>query len=246
MYLKIGSALRPFVEANVEPSYQFFYDGQRRLYKTGVTLRIEGRIVQQTAATQSGMTQLIKLLQQQSLQANPDIILLEDDGATPSALSLYANQCLQGPDCLGLELPSNTDRIYVTSCPYSLSYYAEVQVGSGGGNPVIEFHEEIDDSGSGGWERVHVGGAINPPEEQIASQYSVYRYRQFGSAVGAYALPSVPPPIWPGALKRPRPQLSYGSPQMIGNVLQNFRISWQYEYESAYALFGRPHTFTGG
>jgi len=239
MYLRIGGTLRPFVEADVEPSYQPFYDGQRRIYKTGVTMRVSGRIVQNESPTQAGMTALIQTLQQQLSAPRPDIVLLGDDGSTPSAISLYASNCVSGPEVRELTLPSNAGKLYLTSCPYSFTVYGEVTAGSG--STILEFMEAIQDAGTGGYEIVHVGGAINPPERQIGQQYTPYRYTQQGFAVGAFGYPVIPPPIWPGALKRPRPQVMYEGPQIIGPIPQNFRVSWSYEYESAYELFGIPH-----
>lgn len=109
----------------------------------------------------------------------------------------------------------------------------------------MSLFELIEDAGTGGWEKVFVGGAINPAEEQIGKQHATYKYMQTGSAVGLFNYPPVPPPVWPGSLKRPNPRLSYTSPQMVGNVLTNYGISWAYEYESPHKLFGKPHTFIG-
>lgn len=241
MYLKVGGNVRPFCEADVLPQYQLFYDGQRQLYKTGITMQIEGRIVQQTSATQSGMTNLIRLLQQQLAQTTPDVILLEDDGVTESAISLKSANCISGPLLLDYSLGANEGSVYPTSLPYSATYYGEV-ASSSGANPITFFNETLDKSG-GGPIRVHVGGAINVPEEQIGQQYEVYRYVQAGSARGLYGYPLVPQPIFPGSLKRPG-RVVLGGPQERGRINMEFLISWTYEFESAYELFGVPHTFT--
>lgn len=243
MYLKIGGAVRPFVEADIEPTYQFFYDGLRRLFKIGVTARITGRIVLEDPS-QGNMTTAIDLLGSQLKQPRPDIVLLEDDGATPTAFVFRAADCILGPDILEANLPSNAGKVYATSQPYEATFYAEI-LATSEANPIIEFRETVDDSGSGGWERVFVGGAINPPEEQIGQQYATYRYIQQGSAVGLFSYPPIPPPLWPGALKRPRPRVARESADTLGAVRPtNFRISWAYEFESNYELFGEPHTFT--
>lgn len=240
MYLRIGGYTRPFLEANVDPSFQNFFDGQRRLYKTGVTYQIDGKIVLQTGASEAAMTREINALKVALGQINPDVILLNSDGVTPSHFALYANKCVVGPQIMNWAFPSNAGRLYHTSCPYSITVYAEQPVGNG--SPILAFNETVDDQGTGGWEKVFVGGAINPPEEQIGQQYSTYRYTQSGSAMGLYGWPQVPPPLWPFALKRQRPKIQRSSPELMGDVAQNYRISWAYEYESPFELFGDPHT----
>lgn len=240
MYLRIGAYTRPFLEANVEPNFQNFFDGQRRLYKTGVTFQIDGKIVLQTGASEAAMTREINALKAAIVQTNPDVVLLNSDNVTPSHFALYARQCIVGPQVTSWSFPSNSGRLYHTSCPYSLTVYAEMPAGNG--NPILDFSETVDDAGTGGYERVFVGGAINPPEEQIGQQYSTYRYVQAGSAMGLYGYPQVPPPIWPFALKRPRPRITRSSPEIMGATLQNFRINWSYEYESSFELFGDPHS----
>lgn len=243
MYLKIGGAIRPFVEADIQPSYQNFYDGRRVLYKVGITLRIEGRIVLQQNASERNMSVAIQVLLQHFRQSRPDIVLLESDGITPTPISFTSANCLQGPDVLDLALESNEGKVYSTSQPYSATVYLE-QLTNSAANPIIEFRETIDDSGEGGFERILVGGAINFPEEQIARQFAPYRYIQQGYAVGLLGYPSVPPPIWPGALKRQRPRITKEGPTPTGRVLTNWRIAWAWEYESAYELFGNPHYLT--
>lgn len=243
MYLKVGGAIRPFVEANVEPTYRLIYDGQRRIVKTAVTFAIDGRIVLQDGASQRAMTQAIELMFRQFSQPNPDIILLEDDGSTESAIKLRRQDCLLGPEVVELSLPSNEGRVYSVSAPYRITVTAEISRASGA-NPIVAFSEMLADLGTGGWEKVYVGGAINPPEEQIAQQFTTYKYVQQGSAVGMFGYPTIPPPIFPRYLKRPRPRVERMGPEILGNVPQNYRISWAYEYESAWELRGFPHNFT--
>lgn len=243
MYLRVGGRVRPFNEADASISYVPMFDGSRRMVKVRQIWQIDGVVVLQTNATQTRMTQSLAILEQDFSQYRPDIVFLEDNGSTPSALQLLSRNCMQGPLMTNFNYPKSPEKVYSNGHPYTATFEADVAVGSAG-NPIMEFVEEVADEGTGGWERVHVGGAINPPEEQIGTQYHPYRYRQSGSAVGLYDYPSVPPPIWPSKLKRPNPQIVDVSPEIRGLVDQNFRRSWTYIYESAYPLYGRPHRLT--
>lgn len=243
MYLRIGGRLRPFNEADASISYFPVFDGLRRMVKVRTVWQIDGSIVLQQNATQSNMTQALAILENDFRQPRPDLVFLEDDGSTPSRLSLLAQNCLDGPRLTNFSYPKNADKVYAISVPYTATMEADSIVGSAG-NAIMEFNEEIVDNGDGGWERVHVGGAINPPEEQIGVQHNVYTYRQTGSAVGLYDYPQVPPAIWPALLKRPYPATVLSAPQIRGAVDQMFRINWSYTFESSYRLFGRPHRIT--
>lgn len=240
MFLKIGGRIRPFNEADASITYTPVFDGTRRLVKTKQSWQIDGVIVQQTNATQSGMSAKLRVLEQDFAQYRPDLVFLEDNGSTPSALQLLASNCLQGPELTNFSFPKNGEKVYSNGHPYTATMEADVAVNSSG-NPILEFKEEVIDEGTGGWERVHVGGAINLPEEQLGTQYAPFRYKQTGFAVGMYAYPRIPPPLWPSKLKKPNPQITRSSPEVLGVVDQRFRISWAYVFESQYPLTGVPH-----
>ena len=240
MYFKIGGVFRPFQEVDAAISAELRFDGSRRLVATRQVWQISGRLVLQEDATQTNMTAALGQLDQDYRQERPDLIFYQDDQTTPSHLQLLRANCLDGPNLTNFSYPQSPDKVYANCVPYAATFEADVPINSAG-NPIMEFREEVIDVGSGGWERVHVGGTINPPEEQIGTQFNVYRYQQTGSAVGLYDYPQIPPPIWPAALKRPNPRKVKSSPEVQGPVKQRFRIQWTYEYEASYELFGNPH-----
>jgi hypothetical protein len=243
MYLKVGGRLRPFNEADASISYDVIFDGERNAAKIIQTWRIDGVVNQQESdASQSKMTAKLQTLESDFNQYRPDLIFLEDDGRTESALKIRRQQCLAGPDLTNFSYPKDGNKVYATGHPYTASFVCETAVNAR--NAILEFSEEVVGGGDGGWERVHVGGAINLPEEQIGTQHNFYRYRQSGSAVGLFDYPNIPPPLWPSKLKRPAPQITKTSARKPGPVDQEFRISWVYEFETVYPLTGRPHRFT--
>lgn len=241
MYLRIGGRLRPFNEADASISYVPVFDGARRIVKVHQIWQIDGNVNLQTNATQTAMTAALRVLEQDFSQYRPDLVFLEDNGATPSALQLLAANCLQGPELTNFSYPKNPNKVYATGHPYVATMEADTIASGASGNSILEFREEVVDEGTGGWERVHVGGAINLPEEQLGTQFAPYRYRQTGTAVGLFAYPQIPPPLWPAKLKKPDPQITRVSPEVIGAIDQRFRINWTYVFESAYPLTGNPH-----
>jgi hypothetical protein len=243
MFLKIGGRVRPFNEADASISYTPIFDGQRRIVKVHQVWQIDGNVNLQTNASQTRMTQSLRILEQDFSQYRPDLVFLEDNGSTPSALQLLASNCLQGPELTNFSYPKNPNKVYATGHPYVATMEADV-IGAATGNAILQFSEQVVSEGTGGWERVHVGGAINLPEEQIGTQYNPYVYRQSGFAVGLFGYPTIPPPLWPSKLKRPNPQVVDVSPEIIGPIDQHFRRSWTYIFESAYPLTGYPHRTT--
>lgn len=240
MYLKIGGRLRPFNEADASITYTPVFDGLRRMVSVRQTWQIDGVVVQQTNATQTSMTAKLMVLEQDFGQYRPDLVFLEDNGTTPSALQLLASTCLDGPRLTNFSFPKDPNKVYSNGHPYTATMEADV-LALGAGNAILEFSEEVVDEGTGGWERVHVGGAINLPEEQIGTQFHPYLYRQSGTIVGLFDYPLIPPPLWPSKLKRQNPQIIDVSPEIVGAVDQRFRRSYTYLFESAYPLTGRPH-----
>jgi len=238
MFLKVGGEIRSIAEVKTAPQYKLFYAGNRSLYKLGVTITIDGRIVLQDNATQTQMTAEINRLTRALSTPRPDVVLLNDDGVTPSAFAFYANQCIDGPNLQELSFSTSDSSVYSASQPYTATYYAESLVTTG--SQIVEFKEMID-CDPGGEERVMVGGAVNLPERQIGRQYAPWKYTQQGTAVGLFAYPEVPPPLWPGFLVKDEPRVMDESPDTQGPIPMNFRRSWVYQYESPFKLYGAPH-----
>lgn len=241
MYLSIGGILRPFNEARASISYELTYDGQNRASLVKSVWGISGRVIQQSNATQTGMTQKLEKLKADIQKPRPDLIFYEDDGATPTSLKLLAADCVEGPTLLDVSFPDKAPDIYPTGVEYGCTFEGTGKAVGSAANPITEFTEIITPNG-GGQEFILVGGAINPAEYQTAKQNAPWYYTQSGSAVGMFGYPQPPPPLWPGALlKVMQPVLE--SPKVAGPIQMYFRISWSYEFGSPYQLSGLPHAF---
>ena len=242
MRLKIGGAIRPLQEADATIRYEPVFGGDKRMLAVKEIWQIDGTVVLQSNATQSNMTAALVALEQAFTTPRPDLVFLEAGTGRPSQFELLRSRCLSGPVVTNFSYPKSPDKVYSNGVPYTATIEAMVAIGAGNG--ILEFKEEVIDAGTGGWERVHVGGVINLPEEQIGRQHGVYTYRQVGTAVGLLGYPAIPPAIWPRYLKRPDPVVRNMSPEELGAVDTRFRRSWEWTFESAYKLTARPHRFT--
>lgn len=242
MYLSIGGVLRPFNEARAAISYEIVYDGMNRAALVKSLWGISGRVIQQSNATQAGMTIKLRQLASDIQKPRPDLIFYEDDGATQTALKLLAADCVDGPNLTDLSFPDKAPDIYPTGVEYGCTFQATNLALNASSNPITEFTEIIT-PGGGGQEVILVGGAINPAEYQTAKQNAPWYYTQSGSAVGMFGYPPVPPPLWPDCLLKTM-QPVRESPRVAGPIGMYYRISWSYDFGSPWQLFGLPHTFT--
>lgn len=241
MYLKIGSVLRNFNEVKTPSiSYKPFYDSRRRVAYIEEQWQISGRIVLQTNATQTRMTQALQQLESDWNQIRPSLLFVEDNGVTPSHLKLNASECFDGPNIVDASFPGDAADVYATGMLWAVTVSAK-RLPAGVGNPLLEFSESVARV-SGGTIIGFVGGAINYPERQIFKQHEPYIYEQSGRAVGLFGYPSPPPALWPGAqLEEMKPVLV--SPRVMGSVDSEFEIQWSYRFGNEFPLSGLPHTF---
>jgi hypothetical protein len=237
MILQVGSLRRPNNEAVVTPSYQPIYDLTRKVEAMRIRWDVSGRVVNFPVATQAITSREIEAFYSAVTSPNPRLQLLGDDGS-PTPFVLDPSRLLNGPSLIDFSFPTSEAEVYVTGLSYRLTFEGTQYVGRGDSD-LIEFSEEV--SGDpGGVTYVYVGGAYNLPERQVATQNKSYKYVQSGSAMGLLAYPLIPPPIWPFALMS-EPRVVRSSPQNLGMVDTNYRISWEYNYEWHTRLFGVPN-----
>ena len=138
--------------------------------------------------------------------------------------------------------PSNKDAAYVTYLPYTIGISYE-QSKNDEVFALKSFTESLQFAG-GGPKYMHLETATGLPQKQLVRQNTIYTAVQSGSAVGMYREPVPPAPIWPNALVQ-NGSIGFVSGRVLGPIstpVQTERgISWQYTFESATPLFGRPN-----
>ncbi len=237
MYLRIGTRMRKFNEANASVSYAPVYDNRKQAIYVDETWNITGRLVLQEDASQANMTLAINQLARDLEQPRPDLQFLEDDGYTPSAFRLLAANCLEGPNLISAEFPSGGNDVYATGVAYSAQFQARKAIARN--DAITEFSEQLSNP-TGGQVEGYVGGAINLPERQVFKQSEPYTYTQSGRAVGLYGYPIPPLPLWPAwQLRRNKPV--YLSPRISFPIPMEFEVQWEYNFGSEFPLIGTPH-----
>lgn len=236
MILQVGSLRRPNNEAVVVPSYSPIYDFTRRVEAMRIRWDISGRVVNFPVATKLKTDAEVNTLYNALTSPEPFLALLGDDG-TPTPFVLNPARCLQGPSLVDFSFPADESEVYVTGLAYRAVFEAVQTVNLS--TDLLEFDEQLS-SDPGGRTFVYVGGAVNFPERQVATQNKSYRYVQNGTALGMLAYPIIPPPIWPFALMG-EPRVVLASPQFKGQVDTHFRVNWEYNFEWHTRLVGVPH-----
>lgn len=87
----------------------------------------------------------------------------------------------------------------------------------------------------------HIETLIGLPQKQRLRLYQTCRVRQVGQAIGLYAYPPVPNPIWPQHVVNGWNPPFYGHPKRIGTELVDWPVSWTYDFESALPLSAKPN-----
>jgi len=129
----------------------------------------------------------------------------------------------------------------VTFRTYTVVLAATVPVDASNVTTLVKSFQETVDVSGGGARFAHLETLVGLPVKQQVRRNTVFRGSQKGQAVGIYAYPSVPAPLWPEALVNANPVVTRGSPKRIGTGYVEYPISWQWEFESAYPLVGRPN-----
>ena len=134
-----------------------------------------------------------------------------------------------------MSFPEGVGAEGITYRNYSLAVEGLLLTGDG---TLLSFVETLSFSG-GGPTYGHIETLTGLPVKQQLRNYTVYRVTQQGQAVGISGYPSVPGPLWPAALMRGGSS-ERRSPRRIGNSYTEYPITWQYEFEAAFPLYGNP------
>ncbi len=168
------------------------------------------------------------------------LALYNDDG-TPTAHALSAAVTTGGIRVTDVTFPTGTGAEYTTFRSWSVTVQFDYRY------PVpalIDFFESCRYWGGG--PLIAALEPINGPAQiQLVKQQTAYRVVQSGRAVGQFAYPVPPPPIWPGNLEM-APEIEEDTPRRIGNNYVDWPVRWTYRFVSAFALVGNPNLWPLG
>lgn len=150
---------------------------------------------------------------------------------------LLVSQAVNGIQVVPPSFPWQDGRaLYATGLRYSITIQAEFATTLQAG--LTAWSETLAFSGGGPafvWRQPLTGFPI---KQQVATS-TPYILQQSGRAVGRYAYPTPPGPLFPEHLWRgPAPTLT--GPEFLQGQLLNFGVTWSYEMQSTSPLQGLP------
>lgn len=200
---------------------------------------LEGMIV---GDDQADVNAKILALESAYRKTGVDAVLYLNDGVTPSVHRLRNADTLGGIRVVGPpSYPDGRNAEFSTFRRYTIALEAETVLSQdlGGGGQVVTAYEETIRTFGGGPVYSWTAPIRGIPVRQIARERSTYKATQSGFAVGYRSRPAPASPIWPYALIQ-NPEISKSSPKRTGTGFQDYRIEWNYSYESAEPLAGEP------
>lgn len=100
------------------------------------------------------------------------------------------------------------------------------------------FEETLSFEG-GGEQQGYLLPLYGNPVLQTLRQRDSYRVTQAGTAVGLYARPQIPPPLFAGNLMR-APRTTKKSPRRRGAGYEDYSVTWEYFFESPSPIDAEP------
>lgn len=209
------------------------------------TLSLNGMLVSQQANEASARAEI--KLKQAALEAayaleNQDAILYMPDGTTETHHAYRAANMTGGVRVIqppSFMEPQGVEGL--TLSKYQIVLQAIVPIPTANLATALQSFQETVEFPPAGAKFGHLETKLGYPVKQQLRRRQIFRARQFGSAVGIYAYPSVPLPLWPFDKVNQEPMVTRGHPRRIGNDYVDYPISWQYDFESKFEMFGAPH-----
>lgn len=237
MYLKWGDYTHPLGEPQITITRQPILAESGIPVAHTVTWDIQGKLL---GSGQADLDAKIAALNSAYAKQNQDLVLLRSDGQTDSQHSLRRADTRGGTWVVsGPNFPDGGGAEYATVRTFQLQIQAEVPVT----NPqttFVSFEESLRLSG-GGPLFSHVETAFGFPVRQQLRANTTFRAVQSGSAIGYRNYPPVPGPLFGYGNLTHEPVITRVSPKRVGTAHHQYRVSWQYEFESAFPLSGLPH-----
>lgn len=241
-YLTYGSYTHATGSVGLTSSWKTLYTDAQTPWGQEVTINLQGLLTTQLtteAAAIADIKSKMDALWAAYLVPDQDLILYNPSGGVthhnyPTSNAIGGVRVISMPsfgDPKGVELVTKASWTATLQAVYALA------------SPVtaIQSFEETIQFEGGGWRVGHLETKIGPPVKQLLRVQTPYRATQRGSAVGKYAYPTRPNPVWPTEVLQPNPVITYGQPKRNRSDYTDYPISWSWSFESATPLIGTPH-----
>jgi len=224
---------------NIERDYVL--DAAKRPVLLNESWTLNGRLYTRNGDTKSTDSAIAALEAAYSIPKQ-ELALLHADGS-PTINRIRPSECLEGPRITRpISYPNGKGPYFALWVDFTVTLSCTRAVGSA---PIYMSFEESLTFEGGGAQRGIIEVLRGSPQVQLCRRKTIYKATQRGSAVGFYASPSVPSPLFPEALMRDPSAypVTYGPRQRIGDFGFGYPVSWEYQFESAQPLTGTPNYY---
>lgn len=238
MYLKYGSYQHESGECQLAIDRRAVFNDRMIAWAIRERWTITGILQNQTGVLSTMQTSIASLKTAYDTDGLDLTLHLDDDSETQHKIATA--DCLGGTKVIQRpSFPTNREAEGVNYTTYTVIVEGLVKIV---GETLRSFHEFLTFTG-GGPRYGHIETLIGLPVKQKPRNYTIYRVEQAGEAVGLYAYPTPPDPIWPAALVEAG-RVKRRSPKRTGSEYYDYPVSWRYAFEAAGALLGQPTKWT--
>lgn len=223
MLLKVGDYSYQLYGAGITVDRRDSLNDVEQPIERECTVNVMTRLLN-TGGTVASMNTLVEAFEAAHRIPNQDVILYQADGTTPTVHSWPASDQIV-PACVirGPSYPEYQGAEGINYRTIQVSFRIIEQLPEATSS-LRSYTQTV--TVSGGGPRVgHIETLTGRPQKQLIRQATTAKASQNGSAVGIFAYPFPPEPLWPEALV----ELGRFSYQKSG---RNWITSWQYEFES--------------
>lgn len=164
-----------------------------------------------------------------------DIKLLHNDGSTETSHTLLNSETFGGTHCVHFDYPEGVWKMgpeYANRRTYYIVLRGEKRYGSG----LYAWTERLSIRGTGGPKWRYMPSMTGPPVAQILQQQTPFYYVQQGMAIGRYARPAPPSPIFPTIEHADMREVTFTTPEEIRvGGADKYGVSWRYVMEATNA-----------
>lgn len=238
MRLKYRNYTHPAGTVAVAITQQGLFTPAQHWWATRHVWQITATITGSSAATVD--TAVREMQSAYSVQGG-DLLLLLPDG-TPSTHQLLNASCHGGTRVMGGSFPDGRGAEGVTYRTVQVTVEGDVPLSTANlASQLMSFSESVQTSG-GGPRFGHLESVTGRPQKQRLRRFTTVRAVQSGQAVGLYAYPTVPTPIWPGQQVE-QAQIRRQTPKRVGSDQIEYPVTWSYRFESSFPLIGTPNVW---
>jgi len=196
------------------------------------TWQISGVLI---ASTQADIRTAAALLQSYYAVQNQFLGLYHDDGTLSHC---YLDPSVAQVRVVSLRFPvGKGGGEYATGRHYEITVESTYPALIGG---ILAFQEQLSFQGNGGPKYAYFELMQGPPIRQIASNQTLFRATQSGTAIGQLAYPDVPSPLWPSYLDGSTSSVTKTGGNFVSGYFTGFGVSWNYQFTSDQPFYGEP------